>query len=93
MIVISWSFGSRPVICARIPVLQPWATMPAGNITSVQVPAALCLTVIIMHGLLNSQITLFSPTGKEAARLKFLNIHEAMNFIRLNEPPRYMIWG
>ena len=39
------------------------------------------------------KITLFSPTGKEAARFRFLNIHEAMNFIRLNEPPRYMIWG
>ncbi len=39
------------------------------------------------------KITLFSPTGKEAARFRFLNIHEAMNFIHLNEPPRYMIWG
>ena len=39
------------------------------------------------------KVTLFSPGGKESAMFKFSNIHEAMNFIRLNEPPRYMIWG
>jgi hypothetical protein len=24
---------------------------------------------------------------------RFCNIHETMNFLRLNQPTRYMIWG